>query len=102
MNVDGQSFALEIGTLASILGALDTPSREQFRDRNAYDIAQHDADRILIVAGPGTGKSFLFMARIQHWLSRHPCPLYHLGGQSTSRLLVGVAVTVERERGGRR
>ncbi len=72
MNVDGQSFALEIGTLTSILEALDTPSREQFRDKNARDIAQHDADRILIVAGPGTGKSFLFMARIQHWLPRHP------------------------------
>ncbi len=72
VNMDGQSFALEIGTLTSMLGALDNPIREQFRDKNARDIAQHDADRMLIVAGPGTGKSFLFMARIQHWLPLYP------------------------------
>jgi superfamily I DNA/RNA helicase len=54
-----------------VLRPLDNPSRESFRDKNAASIAQDDAPRILIVAGPGSGKSFLFMQRIEYWLSLH-------------------------------
>ncbi|HEV7679305.1 MAG TPA: hypothetical protein VGQ42_12115 [Candidatus Dormibacteraeota bacterium] len=53
------------------------PDRLGFRDKNASAIATLDAPRLLIVAGPGTGKSFLFMERIRSWAARYPGkPIY--------------------------
>ncbi len=34
---------------------------------NASDIARHKAVKFLIVSGPGTGKSYLFLNRINYW-----------------------------------
>jgi hypothetical protein len=54
------------------LGSLSNPDRISYRNHNASAIAASDAPHLLIVAGPGTGKSFLFMDRIRHWLREHP------------------------------
>lgn len=53
------------------LHALDNAGRVAYRNRNATAIATSDASRLLIVAGPGSGKSFLFLGRIKHWLPLH-------------------------------
>ena len=65
---DGSRFDNDIAAIEAALAALENPLREVFRDRNASDIAQHPATHLLIVAGPGSGKSTLFLARIKHWL----------------------------------
>ncbi len=69
INVSGESFATEISSLSDVLGALENSSRRRFRDENASAIAELPSERILIVAGPGAGKSFLFLARIEFWLA---------------------------------
>ena len=46
---------------------LDENQRIEYRNRNATEIAKCSSDKILIVSGPGTGKSHLFMSRIQNW-----------------------------------
>lgn len=68
INSGGESFAAELASLSASLDALSNPQREIYRDINAKAIADHSAARLLIVAGPGSGKSFLFLARIKHWL----------------------------------
>ena len=70
INPGGESFALELVSLERLLTVLANPERKRYRDTNATAISVHTADRLLIVAGPGSGKSFLFLSRIQHWLPR--------------------------------
>ena len=72
INADGGSFAEEIAEIEPLLAALANPDRIAYRNANAGAIATHSASHLLIVAGPGSGKSFLFLERIQHWLPRHP------------------------------
>lgn len=72
INGDGSSFAPELAEIESLLRALSNDAREAFRDRNASDVAAHQCRRLLVVAGPGAGKSFLFLARIRHWLDQYP------------------------------
>lgn len=70
---DGEPFSSEeIAALAAELGALPDEDRVQARNDNAAAIAVHDAPKMLVVSGPGTGKSTLFKARLKHWLGRHP------------------------------
>ena len=71
VNTDGGSFADEIPELATILSGLSNPDRLDYRNANSRAIAQSEAARLLIVAGPGSGKSFLFLDRIRYWLSQH-------------------------------
>jgi hypothetical protein len=54
--------------LAKELDSLNPADRKSFRDANAQAIAKYQADCLLIVAGPGTGKSTLFKQRILCWL----------------------------------
>jgi hypothetical protein len=68
IRLDGSRFDDELATIGASLALLDNSARESFRDRNADDIARQAAARILIVAGPGSGKSTLFLARIKYWL----------------------------------
>ncbi len=66
---DGQPFeSSELKALRSDLDTLSDTDREQFRNENAQAIAQHSSTKILIVSGPGTGKSTLFKQRINYWL----------------------------------
>jgi superfamily I DNA/RNA helicase len=71
INPDGSAFSAdELKALATELDALNDDQRKDYRNQNATAIATLDAPAILIVAGPGTGKSTLFKQRIVHWLER--------------------------------
>ncbi len=68
INNDGAPFeSTELQTLRDELDALNNVEREEYRNQNASAIAQHEAVKFLIVSGPGTGKSHLFLNRINHW-----------------------------------
>ncbi|MFH0873462.1 MAG: ATP-dependent helicase [Candidatus Komeilibacteria bacterium] len=68
INYDGAPFeSTELQTLRGELDALDDNGRTEYRNQNALAIAQHKAVKFLIVSGPGTGKSHLFLNRINHW-----------------------------------
>jgi len=73
INENGEPFAeKELEALAKELDALNRAEREDYRNRNANAIAQHTAKHILIVAGPGTGKSTIFKQRALFWLRQDP------------------------------
>jgi superfamily I DNA/RNA helicase len=73
INSDGQPFEkAELVELAHLLDSLNPGDRTSFRNKNAEAIATHAAERILIVSGPGTGKSTLFKQRILYWLEEDP------------------------------
>jgi hypothetical protein len=67
-NEGGEIFDAELETLLENFEQLDNDDRETYRDKNSEFIASHPAPRILVVAGPGSGKSFLFLQRIRCWL----------------------------------
>lgn len=68
INDDGTPFkSSELQMLRGMLDSLDDDERTEYREQNALAIAQHDAVKFLIVSGPGTGKSHLFLDRINHW-----------------------------------
>jgi hypothetical protein len=58
--------------MQAILSSLGNSDRKSYRNANATEISVHSARRLLIVAGPGSGKSFLFLSRIQYWLPLDP------------------------------
>ena len=71
INKDGKPFQdQELDALRRELDSLTRAEREAFRDANAQAVATHPAGRILIVSGPGTGKSRLFRDRILFWLKQ--------------------------------
>ena len=71
INEDGKPFEhRELDALGKELDELALADRRDFRDANARAVARHLAIRMLIVAGPGTGKSTLFKERILFWLSK--------------------------------
>ena len=73
VNDDGRPFDdAELSELTKALDSLNQGQRKEFRDANASEIATHPARRILVVSGPGTGKSTLFKQRILFWLSQNP------------------------------
>lgn len=73
INEDGDSFKdPELVALTETLDSFDPSQRKNYRDANAETIARHPAEQILIVSGPGTGKSTLFKQRILHWLKQDP------------------------------
>ncbi len=68
INNDGTPFeSTELQTLRNELDTLDDNGRTEYRDQNAAAIAEHEAIKFLVVSGPGTGKSHLFLDRINHW-----------------------------------
>jgi hypothetical protein len=71
-NPGGESFADELPAVATELAEMSNDERKAYRDFNADEISTHESGRILVVAGPGSGKSFLFRNRIKHWLSQFP------------------------------
>ncbi|MFH0763225.1 MAG: UvrD-helicase domain-containing protein, partial [Candidatus Omnitrophota bacterium] len=73
INEDGNPFLnSELDTLAIDLDALDNSEREEYRNKNANAVASNPLPKSLIVSGPGTGKSYLFLARIDYWLQDNP------------------------------
>jgi superfamily I DNA/RNA helicase len=71
INENGTPFENgELDALASEMEALSLDQRRAFRDANADAVAVHPAEELLIVAGPGTGKSTLFKRRIRFWLDQ--------------------------------
>lgn len=64
---DGAVF-LDLAAVRAQLEALDDEGRVAYRDGNASAVAQIGAERVLVVAGPGSGKSYLFLSRIEHWM----------------------------------
>ena len=73
INNDGRQFEdAEIDELRGLLDALPEDQRVLFRNDNAQQIAEHPSTRLLIVSGPGTGKSTLFKQRINYWLTQSP------------------------------
>jgi superfamily I DNA/RNA helicase len=72
INANGASFeAGDLKKIESALDKLDEKERKKYRDDNAATISRHDSSKILIVSGPGTGKTHLFLDRIDHWLTNH-------------------------------
>lgn len=68
INNNGTPFdSAELQTLRGELDALTNDKRTEYRNQNASAIAQHGAVKFLIVSGPGTGKSHLFLDRINYW-----------------------------------
>lgn len=71
INDDGNPFdGNELKTIFVELEKLPVADRIASRNANALAIATHASEQILIVAGPGTGKSTIFKQRILHWLSQ--------------------------------
>ena len=70
VNDDGSPFDdTELQQITSDLDTLIDSDRTGYRNENAAEIAKHKAKRFLIVSGPGTGKSYLFLERIKEWLN---------------------------------
>src|SRR2546426_201635 len=87
VNDDGRPFdAADLSAIQTKLDALSGPDRLGFRKANAKHIAQHAAARMLVVSGPGTGKSFLSRQRIDKWLGE--CGSVHVLAVSFVRKLV--------------
>ena len=73
INEKGEPFADgELDSLVRAFDALSVADRVAYRNDNASAIARHPAERLLIVAGPGTGKSSIFKQRVLYWLERKP------------------------------
>lgn len=86
LNTDGAAFG-DLSPVASALEKLSNSDRLTFRDDNAGEIATSTVTRLLVVAGPGAGKSRLFLARISHWLG--------LGGSGKIRVVSFVRKLVD-------
>lgn len=84
----------EIAAVEGALSELDNAARVEFRNRNAAEIAAESSARMLIVAGPGAGKSFLFMDRIRSWLSDEPKGRIHVAS-FVRKLVVDLKSDVE-------
>jgi len=73
VNDNGEPFsAEELAETRAALSGLNMGQRESVRNANADAIASSQARRMLIISGPGTGKSTLFIKRLRHWLAVHP------------------------------
>src|SRR3989338_10468575 len=72
INNDGDPFASsEMQTLRDALDSLGNDKRTEYRNQNASALAKHGAAKMLIVYGPGTGKSYLFLDKIHHWYQKN-------------------------------
>lgn len=69
LNEDGSCFE-DLRVVELLLSSMAQDKRYAYRDANAAAIAATAAERLLVVAGPGAGKTYLFLARINHWLAQ--------------------------------
>lgn len=71
INADCSPFhSEELDSLRKQLDLLSSEERTEYRNKNASAISEHEAKKFLIVSGPGTGKSTLFLSRIINWLNQ--------------------------------
>jgi len=75
LNTDGSCF-VDLEEVAALLELLSNPERIAYRDGNASTIGRCAQQRLLVVAGPGAGKSHLFISRIEHWLGESGDAIY--------------------------
>jgi superfamily I DNA/RNA helicase len=68
----------DVAAIEQSLAGLANDGRVAFRNRNAALIAGDASTRMLVVAGPGAGKSFLLMDRIRSWLEAEPAGRIHV------------------------
>lgn len=69
---DGSVFTDEqIQEITTQLTPMTTDERCAFRDWNKSEIAASPVKKLLVVSGPGSGKSFLFDDRITQWGASH-------------------------------
>ncbi|MEX1207455.1 MAG: UvrD-helicase domain-containing protein [Acidimicrobiia bacterium] len=75
---DGSIFSeSDVEETTRAISKADQAERVELRNSNAAALARHEASHLLIAAGPGTGKSYLFLARIDIWARRFPgTPIY--------------------------
>lgn len=72
INPDGNPFSDEkLEELQAQLMALNSADRCTYRNENADVISQCESGKFLIVSGPGTGKSTIFLKRITNWFKAH-------------------------------
>lgn len=72
INEDGSPFdSLELKTISHNLDRLEDSKRRDYQNQNTSVITKHNAAKILIVSGPGTGKSHLFLNRIDYWFQNN-------------------------------
>ncbi len=73
INDNGEPFnSTELQTISGDLDRLTDIERTNYRNGNASAIAGHPSVKIVIVSGPGTGKSTIFKQRIDYWLTQNP------------------------------
>jgi superfamily I DNA/RNA helicase len=61
----------ELASVTAALDALDTRGRLEYLSQNAKAVSSSPFERILVVSGPGTGKTTLFTDRIEYWGTRY-------------------------------
>src|ERR1700694_4750503 len=71
LNTDGRRFD-DLDAITRTLDPLTNAEREAFRNANASAIAKAPVGRLLVVAGPGAGKTRLFLSRIRYWQTQQP------------------------------
>jgi hypothetical protein len=72
LHEDGSVFTGEqVAQITTQLSLMTDDERRTFTKSNASKIAGSSATRMLVVSGPGTGKSWLFDDRITHWGTEH-------------------------------
>lgn len=68
---DGSPFnSQELEKISRQLDQLPEKKRIEFRDKNCKAIAENKSEKLLIVSGPGTGKTYLFLDRIKCWFRK--------------------------------
>jgi superfamily I DNA/RNA helicase len=68
LHPDGSVFSSdEIAAVTAALESLGTDERLEYLSQNAKAVSSSPLERILVVSGPGTGKTMLFTDRIEYW-----------------------------------
>jgi len=72
LHPNGSVFtAEEIAAVTTTLKSMSTAERQEYLRQNAAAVSASPLEHLLIVSGPGTGKSILFADRIEYWGSKY-------------------------------
>lgn len=68
LHPNGSVFtAEEIAAVTATLESMSTAERQEYLRQNAAAVSASPLEHLLIVSGPGTGKTILFADRIEYW-----------------------------------